>query len=353
MADPSQFALPSAPFDSISQVKFSPTNPDHLLSSSWDTTVRLYEAIDENSSQQKCKFDHRAAVLACCFEDGSHGFSGGLDTAVRYCSRSCLAFPITTVVWNWIAIVIMRFRQWRIHPFPERNALITGSWDRSLRFFDPRAAAAQVSLHEAPERVYKMDIVNNTLVVAMASRLFNIYDVRKMDMPAQQRESSLKYMTRSVACMVTGEGYATASVEGRIAVEYFDPSDEAQQKKYAFKCHRLTEDGVDHVWPVNSLAFHPIYNTFASAGSDGTVSVWDHKIKKRLRQYPKYDNPVSSVAFNKDGSKMAVATCYTWDEGEAGLRWTKDEKGQQKERERPMIRIRKVGSEAKPKGWDE
>ncbi|EEB88033.1 hypothetical protein MPER_14369, partial [Moniliophthora perniciosa FA553] len=50
-----------------------------------------------------------------------------------------------------------------------------------------------------------MDFVNNTLVVAMASRLFNIYDVRKMDMPAQQRESSLKYMTRSVACMVTGE----------------------------------------------------------------------------------------------------------------------------------------------------
>jgi WD40 repeat protein len=30
------------------------------------------------------------------------------------------------------------------------------------------------------------------------------------------------------------------------------------------------------------------YNTFASAGSDGTVSIWDHKVKKRLRQYPKF-----------------------------------------------------------------
>ncbi|EEB97551.1 hypothetical protein MPER_03106, partial [Moniliophthora perniciosa FA553] len=68
---------------SISHVKFSPTNPDHLLTSSWDTTVRLYEAGDETNSQQKCKFDHRAAVLACCFEDEGHGFSGGLDTAVR------------------------------------------------------------------------------------------------------------------------------------------------------------------------------------------------------------------------------------------------------------------------------
>lgn len=123
-----------------------------------------------------------------------------------------------------------------------------------------------------------MDLVNYTLVVAMASRLFNIYDIRKMDTAAQTRESSLKFMTRALACMVDGQGqsffftlltltpsrspgflgYATASVEGRIAVEYFDPSPEAQEKKYAFKCHRQTINDVDHVWPVNALAFHPV-----------------------------------------------------------------------------------------------
>ncbi|KAF9257717.1 WD40 repeat-like protein [Marasmius fiardii PR-910] len=347
MADSSQFPLPSPPFDSVSQVKFSPTSNDQLLISSWDTTVRFYDVGDDpGKSQQKCKFDHRAAVLSCCFEDGEHGFSGGLDTAVRYLDFENEKVTVLGSHSDSVSSLVHS---------AERNSLVTGSWDRTLRFFDHRAATAQVSSHETPERVYKMDIVNNTLVVAMASRLFNIYDVRKMDMPAQQRESSLKYMTRSVACMVTGEGYATASVEGRIAVEYFDPSPESQSKKYAFKCHRLTsEDGVDHVWPVNSLAFHPVYNTFASAGSDGTVSVWDHKIKKRLRQYPKYNNPVSSVAFSKDGGKLAVATCYTWDEGEAGAKWEGGVKGAGgKEREMPMVWIRKVGAEAKPRGWDE
>lgn len=121
-----------------------------------------------------------------------------------------------------------------------------------------------------------MDLVNYTLVVAMASRLFNIYDIRKMDAAAQTRESSLKFMTRALACMADGQGeslfvhlavifieirvsgYATASVEGRIAVEYFDPSPEAQDRKYAFKCHRQTLNDVDHVWPVNALAFHPV-----------------------------------------------------------------------------------------------
>jgi len=31
------FELSSPPFDSVAQVRFSPTNPDHLLVTSWDT----------------------------------------------------------------------------------------------------------------------------------------------------------------------------------------------------------------------------------------------------------------------------------------------------------------------------
>ena len=79
------------------------------------------------------------------------------------------------------------------------------------------------------------------------------------------------------------------------------------------------------------------YNTFASGGSDGTVSIWDHKVKKRLRQYSRYNNAVSSLSFNCDGTKLAIALSYTWDDGEAGL----------KTAERPMISVRKLGDEVK------
>ena len=132
-------------------------------------------------------------------------------------------------------------------------------------------------------------------------------------------------------------GFATGSVEGRIAVEFFDPSQEAQDKKYAFKCHRQTIEDVDHVWPVNALAFHPIYNTFASAGSDGTVSIWDYKLKKRLRQYPKYHSAIPSVSFNCDGTKLAIGVSYVWDEGEQGARSAQI----------PSIYVRRLGDEAK------
>ena len=49
-------------------------------------TVRFY---DVATNEQKSKYDHRAAVLACCFSDATHAFSGGLDTSVR----ECVTFP--------------------------------------------------------------------------------------------------------------------------------------------------------------------------------------------------------------------------------------------------------------------
>ncbi|GJE85362.1 WD40 repeat-like protein [Phanerochaete sordida] len=324
-----QIELSSPPFDGISQVRFSATSPSHLLVASWDTTVRLY---DVDANEQKVKFDHRAAILACAFADTERAFSGGLDASVRELEFN--TEKINNLGQHSDAISSMNWSK-------DLNSLITGSWDRTIRFWDPRAATAQQSSTSLPERVYHMDLVNNTLVVAMASRIFHIYDIRNMSAPSQSRESSLKYMTRALACMADGQGYATASVEGRIAVEYFDPSPEVQEKKYAFKCHRQTIEDVDHVWPVNSLAFHPVYNTFASAGSDGTVSIWDHKLKKRLRQYPKYHSAVPSIAFNCDGTKLAVGVSYTWDETEEGAKTAGT----------PSVFIRHVGDEVKPKGW--
>ena len=51
-------------------------------------------------------------------------------------------------------------------------------------------------------------------------------------------------------------GYVLSSIEGRVAVEYFDPSPETQKRKYAFKCHRIKTDGREFVYPVNAISFH-------------------------------------------------------------------------------------------------
>lgn len=81
------------------------------------------------------------------------------------------------------------------------------------------------------------------------------------------------------------------------------------------------------------------YNTFASGGSDCSVSIWDHKVKKRLRQYGKLQNPISALAFNCDGTRLAVAASYTWDDGEEGMK--------RPGMERPWLGVKKIGDEIK------
>ena len=67
------------------------------------------------------------------------------------------------------------------------------------------------------------------------------------------------------------------------------------------------------------------------------MSIWDHKLKKRLRLYPAYHSAVPSIDFNCDGTKLAVGVSYNWDEGEEGSRTAN----------RPSVYIRTVGDEVK------
>jgi len=62
-----------------------------------------------------------------------------------------------------------------------------------------------------------MDTVGHRLVVALASRLFHIFDVRKMDTPEQTRESSLKFLTRALACMSDGRGNVRERVHDAVS----------------------------------------------------------------------------------------------------------------------------------------
>lgn len=114
------------------------------------------------------------------------------------------------------------------------------------------------------------------------------------------------------------DGYATSSIEGRVAVEWFDPSASSQSRKYAFKCHRQPdpESAVDIVYPVNTLVFHPSFNTFASGGGDGVVALWDAVAKRRIRQYQKYPNSVAALAWSADGKFLAVGVCPGFENGQ-------------------------------------
>lgn len=132
----------------------------------------------------------------------------------------------------------------------------------------------------------------------------------------QERDCSIRYQIRCVKFFPGGAGFVLGSAEGRVAVEYIDPSPEIQSQKYSFKCHRRKLESETYSYPVNAIAFHPIHGTFATGGCDGVVSMWDGLNKKRITNLPRYPTSIASLDFNADGSLLAVASSYTFEEGE-------------------------------------
>lgn len=218
----------------------------------------------------------------------------------------------------------------------EHSLVVSASWDATLHVHRVNTTAdIPPSIVPLPSKPFSISLTATKLVVAMASRSLHIYDLKALALlteesgevvnnkievePWQRRESSLKFMTRCVACMPNDDGYASSSIEGRVAVEWFDPSPESQARKYAFKCHRQAVEDVDVVYPVNALAFHPVYGTFASGGGDGVVALWDGIAKRRIRQYQKYPSSVAAVGFSGNGKYLAIAVSPNFEDGKDDL----------------------------------
>ncbi|KAJ5097960.1 Mitotic checkpoint protein BUB3.2 [Penicillium argentinense] len=324
----------SPPEDAISALKFSP-NPDstRIVVSSWDKNVYLYDLRDENGAVGEGKllqkFEHRAPVLDVCFgENENEIYTAGLDWDVRKIDTNTGEQTVLSSHEAGVRNVVYS---------PEYKLVISGSWDSTLHVHRPEAGTNTEYIPAViplPSKPFSLSITPTKLVVAMASRSFYIYDLKSLALltaqadgastdgnkveiePWQRRESSLKFMTRCVACMPDDAGYACSSIEGRVAVEWFDPSPESQARKYAFKFHRqTTEDDVDIVYPVNALAFHPVYGTFASGGGDGVVAIWDGISRRRIRLYHKHESSVAALAFSGNGNYLAIGVSPGFEDG--------------------------------------
>ncbi|KAF2829402.1 mitotic checkpoint protein BUB3 [Ophiobolus disseminans] len=314
-----QFELAQNPTEPISSVKFSPTTPTRLLVSSWDRNVYLYDTHAEPGGKLLQKFEHRAPVLDVCFgRDDNEAFTCGLDWEVRRIDLETGQQDVMSTHGNGVRNILYS---------APHNLLVSSSWDSTLHVHDLSRPGVFASI-PLPSKPFSLSASATKLVVAMASRAVNIYELDKLlqaakrgggesvDLvPWQQRESSMKYMTRAVACMPNDAGYSSSSIEGRVAVEWFDPSDESQSRKYAFKCHRATIDSQEVVYPVHALAYHPVHGTFATGGGDGVVALWDAVAKRRIKQYPKYPASVQTIDFSPDGKFVAVGVSPGFEDG--------------------------------------
>lgn len=312
-----EYRLSTPPTDGISNVTFTRAQGSNLLlTSSWDKNVRLY---DTNSDVIRHQQVEDSAVLDCCFFGGATGYAGTLAGTLSF--HDFNRGSRLSVGTHQEAIKCVRSSE-------ETGTVVSGSWDKTVKIWDARTNEC-VSTHEQPDKVYGMDISGNNLVVCTAGRHVWIWDLRFMERAAQRRESNLKFQTRTVTSFTNNQGYVMGSIEGRVAVEYFDPNPTVQANKFAFKCHRDKSATGETIYPVNAIAFHPTAGTFATGGSEGVVNMWDPSRKKRVCQIrplsgqpspidnlPRYDSGISTLSFNADGTQVAIGVSYNYEMGE-------------------------------------
>ncbi|EHY57289.1 RNA export factor gle2 [Exophiala dermatitidis] len=305
-------ALTSPPEDSTSDLQFSPA-ADFLAVASWDKKVRIYQVNEQGQSEGKAAMDFEAPVLSCAWsEDGTKVVGAGADKTFRLLDLGSGNMTPQSLVAHEQPIRSCRFANINNSPI-----LITGSWDRTVKYWDLRSPNAVATL-QCQERVYTMDVKNKLLVIGTADRYINIVDLNSPEKFYKSMQSPLKFQTRVVSCFTDATGFAVGSIEGRCAIQYVEEKDSSNN--FSFKCHRDTpttgpQRDVSNVYAVNAISFHPVHGTFSTAGSDGTFHFWDGNAKHRLKGYPNVGSPITATAFNRQGTVFAYAVCYDWSQG--------------------------------------
>ena len=110
--------------------------------------------------------------------------------------------------------------------FADYNLVVTGSWDKTIKYWNLRAPGAAGTLCLS-ERVYTMDACRSWLVVGTADN--NVHQINTMvpDTIMKTTASPLDYQMRKIRCFQEGDGFAMSSIEGRVAIEFTEQADEA------------------------------------------------------------------------------------------------------------------------------
>nr|QBH73992.1 mitotic checkpoint protein and poly(a)+ RNA export protein [Nicoletia phytophila] len=308
------FEVTSPPDDSVSSLAFSPPtlSQNFLVAGSWDNNVRCWEVEQSGKTIPKSLQTMQGPVLDVCWsDDGTKVFMASCDKMVKCWDLSSnqtiqVAMhdaPVKTC--HWIKA-------------PTYSCLMTGSWDKTLKFWDTRTANPMKTI-TLLERCYCADVDYPMAVVGTASRGLIVYQLEGGPSEFKRIESPLKYQHRCVSIFKdkkgTPAGFALGSVEGRVAIQYVSPQN--PKDNFTFKCHRSngTPNGYQDIFAVNDISFHPAHGTLATVGSDGRFSFWDKDARTKLKTSEAMEQSITRCCFNNNGQIFAYSVSYDWSKG--------------------------------------
>ncbi|EFN64129.1 mRNA export factor [Camponotus floridanus] len=307
------FEVVSPPDDSISSLAFSPASiqQNFLVAGSWDCNVRCWEVEQSGKTVPKSMQSMAAPVLAVCWsDDGTKVFMAG-------CDKTAKCWDLATNQSMQVAAHDAPIRTCHWIKASSYSCLMTGSWDKTLRFWDLRSPKPAMTIN-LPERCYCADVDYPMAVVGTAARGLIVYQLEGSPREYKPVELSLKYQYRCVAIFRDKKkvptGFAIGSTEGRVAIHHLNLS---TKENFTFKCHRTngTPNGYQDIYAVNDIAFHPVHGTVATVGGDGTFGFWDKDARTKLKSSETMEQPITCCCFNHNGQIFAYAVSYDWSKG--------------------------------------
>ncbi|KAK0425450.1 hypothetical protein QR680_009209 [Steinernema hermaphroditum] len=312
--------VPQTPDDTVQALKFNKMvqgQPVFLAAGGWDNTVRVWQVGDTGACEAKAMQNVGAPVLAIdWFDDSSKIFIVSADKQAR----------VWDLASNQLAVV-------GTHDAPiaschwinssSYSCLMTGGYDKTLRFWDMRQLPTQNSLAtvQLPERVFCSDVIFPMAAVALGNRHVKLYNLENSPTEVKDIESPLKYQSRCISIFRNKTnnqptGFALGSIEGRVAIQYAEPTN--PKDNFTFKCHRsqdVAPGQYQEIFAVNDLAFHPQHGTMATCGSDGRFSYWDKDQRIKLKTFDALPNAITKCCIHDSGMMFAYAVGYDWSKG--------------------------------------
>jgi mRNA export factor len=215
--------------------------------------------------------------------------------------------------------------------------VISGGWDNSIKFWDTRQPNPTAAINLSG-KVLGMSFSFPLLVAILSDRQMAVVNVNSVAQgntnPTIVPDPSIKYQIRSVTTSADAKSVVMGMIEGRCIVKNvsLEPTVNVSQD-FTFRCHR---DTLAH--SLNSVAYNPMYGSFATGGSDGQILLWDRQAKQRLKCYASLGGPVTAMDFKPDSTVLAYAVGYDWHKGHEHANSVQ-----------PKIALKRINDDAKPK----
>ncbi|EDV56768.1 mRNA export factor [Drosophila erecta] len=301
------YELPEPPGDSISALEFVPRSSswNAICAGSWDNTVRIWEVQADRAVPKVMKFLEGTPLDIAWNDSGNKVYLGDANGLVSEWDLES----------NTLRRVGAHARAARTcHWVGTSSYLTTTSWDKTIRFWDPRTPM-ELASKVLPDRSYAADVFNGVAVVACGDRSVLVYTLHGEPVQQEQMQSPGEGHTqvRSVALHQNREvtSWLLAKTNGMV----FEQSVAQRTGSFPIRCHRHEGAGSLDVYAVHEVKVNRATKHIATVGSDGVFCFWDSQMRSKLLESRVHPQPITKCSISDDGQLFAYALGYDWSKG--------------------------------------